>query len=174
MCARVCVHVCVRACVHACVCTCKYACHCVHVCNYAQNYDNSFSYIFLLFPLPSSPHLLPSSLLQLDQAKQTCSLTDTGCRSVLASLLAELLFVHGEQCCNVDTDLPRLFQEHFSIPLPLSPLKVDSPSALLVIPEIQDVVQVRLYVTVYTGFCFCLPVCVPCLLYVCMHVCVCA
>ena len=149
---------------------CVCACVCVHVQVHVTAMHrtatpmlySSFSFYYLPLSLPPvlTPLPIPLSLLQLDQAKKTCFLTDTGRHLVLASLLAELLFVHGEQCYNVDTDLPRLFQQYFSIPLPLSPLKVDSPAALLAIPEIHNVVQVWCMCVYWIVFC--LPVCLPC------------
>ena len=82
-------------------------------------------------------------MLQLDETRQQlCSLTDLGCCRVMSSLLVELLFLRGEECCNTASDLPRLFQEHFGFPLPLSLLKVDSPTALLALHEIHDCIQV--------------------------------
>ena len=80
--------------------------------------------------------------LQLDSNKQTCVLTELGCHSVMATLLAELLFLHEDEYPTVDEDLPQLFQYHFSLPLPLSALQVDSPTAMLALPKISTAVQV--------------------------------
>lgn len=97
--------------------------------------------------LPLSLYLSPSSLTltpntQLDETKQYCSLTPVGCRRAMSSLLVELLFLRGEECHDATSDLPRLFQQHFGFPLPLAHLGVDSPVALLSLPEIKNCIQV--------------------------------
>ena len=60
----------------------------------------------------------------------------------MSSLLVELLFLRGEECLNTTVDLPQLFQQHFGFPLPLALLRVNSPSALLALPEIHNCIQV--------------------------------
>ena len=98
-------------------------------------------------PLPPSSLLPPSSFpstpdTQLDETKQYCSLTPTGCRRAMSSLLVELLFLRGQECHDATSDLPQLFQQHFGFPLPLAHLGVDSPVALLSLPEIKNCIQV--------------------------------
>ena len=78
---------------------------------------------------------------QLDQGGARCSLTGSGQHVVLASLLAELLFLRGEQCRRIE-DLPLLYQQHFGVTLDLSYLGVSSVTDLLQLPEISQVVQV--------------------------------
>ena len=78
---------------------------------------------------------------QLDQGGARCSLTGSGQHVVLASLLAELLFLRGEQCQRIE-DLPLLYQQHFGVTLDLSCLGVSSVTDLLQLPEISQVVQV--------------------------------
>ena len=78
---------------------------------------------------------------QLDQGGARCSLTGSGQHTVIASLLAELLFLRGEQCRRME-DLPLLYQQHFGVPLDLSCLGVLSMTDLPQLPEISQVVQV--------------------------------
>ena len=78
---------------------------------------------------------------QLDQGGTRCSLTGSGQHTVIASLLAELLFLRGEQCRRME-DLPLLYQQHFGVPLDLSCLGVSSVTDLLQLPEMSQVVQV--------------------------------
>jgi len=81
--------------------------------------------------------------LQLDQAGTRCSLTDGGRCSVIASLLAELLFKKGEQCQRVD-DLPAFYQEHFGVSLDVGCFGVTDITDLLQLPEVSQVVQVSI------------------------------
>ena len=93
------------------------------------------------------------ALPQLDQGGTRCSLTGSGQHTVLASLLAELLFLRGEQCRRME-DLPLLYQQHFGVPLDLSCLGVSSVTDLLQLPEISQVVQVN------SGVHSCIVVCI--------------
>ena len=90
---------------------------------------------------------------QLDQGGARCSLIGSGQHVVLASLLAELLFLRGEQCRRMG-DLPLLYQQHFGVPLDLSCLGVLSVTDLLQLPEISQVVQVS------SGVRTCIVVCI--------------
>ena len=96
--------------------------------------------------------LLCCALSQVDQGGTRCSLTGSGQHTVLASLLAELLFLRGEQCRRME-DLPLLYQQHFGIPLDLSCLGVSSVTDLLQLPEISQVVQVSWGVHSYIMVC---------------------
>ena len=90
---------------------------------------------------------------QGDQGGARCTLTGSGQHVVLASLLAELLFLRGEQCRRTE-DLPLLYQQHFGVPLDLSCLGVSSVTDLLQLPEISQVVQVS------SGVRSCIVVCI--------------
>lgn len=72
-----------------------------------------------------------------------CVLTDSGRQSVLAALVAELLFLRGQECVSLDNLLP-LYQEHFGVPLHLACFGVDSVAALLQLSEVAAIVQVGL------------------------------
>ena len=103
------------------------------------------------FPFTFLPFLVVYS--QLDQGSARCTLTGSGQHVVLASLLAELLFLRGEQCRRTE-DLPLLYQQHFGVPLDLSCLGVSSVTDLLQLPEISQVVQVS------SGVHSCIVVCI--------------
>ena len=113
------------------------------------------SYLSGYIDLQPLYHISPfcCALSQLDQGGTRCSLTGSGQYTVLASLLAELLFLRGEQCQRME-DLPLLYQQHFGVPLDLSCLGVSSVTDLLQLPEISQVVQVS------SGVHSCIVVCI--------------
>ena len=117
---------------------------CVLICIISPCYPCDFPFTFLPFLVVYS---------QLDQGATRCTLTGSGQHVVLASLLAELLFLRGEQCRRTE-DLPLLYQQHFGVPLDLSCLGVSSLTDLLQLPEISQVVQVS------SGVCSCIVVCI--------------
>lgn len=58
---------------------------------------------------------------------------------VLASLLTELLFVRNKECVSLDC-LPRLYEDHFKVPLPLEHFNAKNLISLMSLPKVSDVI----------------------------------
>ena len=70
-----------------------------------------------------------------------CVVTENSRKALLASLLAELLFLRGEDCSTVEM-LPSIYQQHFGVPLHFECFAVENVDALLSLSEIINAIRI--------------------------------